>query len=230
MSEYRSAAFQHQKVFSEKEVWAFWERGTTPDEGGCKVDKFWGGIPTSGRPIYSSSEVPISRIINQGVVKRIRRISDSPNNEDVEEVELVNQFVGHLSSTSATQPPAKKFHSQFIHSTPKSFQPFLFIVPYSIPFPSPNPSTAIPALASPIRSSPFPWPRQLPVLTSKQWTLVARTSRRREYWSHLTFPASQVFQRREHQPIRATRENLNVVNEGKYTVASLFTRADSIIK
>ncbi|MBW0467140.1 hypothetical protein O181_006855 [Austropuccinia psidii MF-1] len=35
-----------------------------------------GPIPAGGRPIYSSSEVPISRIKNKGVVKRIRRIAN----------------------------------------------------------------------------------------------------------------------------------------------------------
>ncbi|MBW0578375.1 hypothetical protein O181_118090, partial [Austropuccinia psidii MF-1] len=41
-------------------------------------------IPVGGRPIYSSSEVPISRINTEGVVKRIRRISDSPTDPDAE--------------------------------------------------------------------------------------------------------------------------------------------------
>ncbi|MBW0509610.1 hypothetical protein O181_049325 [Austropuccinia psidii MF-1] len=35
-----------------------------------------------GRPIYSSSEVPISSINTEGVVKRIRRIADSPTDPD----------------------------------------------------------------------------------------------------------------------------------------------------
>ncbi|MBW0551257.1 hypothetical protein O181_090972 [Austropuccinia psidii MF-1] len=42
-------------------------------------------IPVGGRPIYSSSEVPISRINTQGVVKRMRRIGDSPTDPDVED-------------------------------------------------------------------------------------------------------------------------------------------------
>ncbi|MBW0589831.1 hypothetical protein O181_129546 [Austropuccinia psidii MF-1] len=41
-----------------------------------------GPIPVGGRPIYSSSEVPISRINTEGVVKRIRRIADSPTDPD----------------------------------------------------------------------------------------------------------------------------------------------------
>ncbi|MBW0591643.1 hypothetical protein O181_131358 [Austropuccinia psidii MF-1] len=43
-----------------------------------------GPIPVNGRPIYSSSEVPISRINTEGVVKRIRRIADSRPDPDAE--------------------------------------------------------------------------------------------------------------------------------------------------
>ncbi|MBW0587743.1 hypothetical protein O181_127458, partial [Austropuccinia psidii MF-1] len=44
-----------------------------------------GSIPIGGRPTYSSSEVPISRINTEGVVKRIGRISDSPTDPDAED-------------------------------------------------------------------------------------------------------------------------------------------------
>ncbi|MBW0521044.1 hypothetical protein O181_060759 [Austropuccinia psidii MF-1] len=75
-----------------------------------------GSIPVCGRPIYSSSAVPISRINTEGVVKRIRRIGDSPPDPysegsdelDVEEVEVVDNPVGHQSRTSPSQPPAQK--------------------------------------------------------------------------------------------------------------------------
>ncbi|MBW0542634.1 hypothetical protein O181_082349 [Austropuccinia psidii MF-1] len=43
-----------------------------------------GSIPVGSRPIYSSSEVLISRINTEGVVKRIRRIADSPTDPDAE--------------------------------------------------------------------------------------------------------------------------------------------------
>ncbi|MBW0576617.1 hypothetical protein O181_116332 [Austropuccinia psidii MF-1] len=43
-----------------------------------------GPIPIVGRQIYSSSAVPISRINTEGVVKRIRRIADSPTDPDAE--------------------------------------------------------------------------------------------------------------------------------------------------
>ncbi|MBW0560001.1 hypothetical protein O181_099716 [Austropuccinia psidii MF-1] len=43
-----------------------------------------GPMPVGGRPISSSSEVPIFRINTELVVKRIRRISDSPTDPDAE--------------------------------------------------------------------------------------------------------------------------------------------------
>ncbi|MBW0593628.1 hypothetical protein O181_133343 [Austropuccinia psidii MF-1] len=70
-----------------------------------------------GGPIYSSSQVPISRINTEGVVRRIRRIADSPNDPDAEgsegldgeEVEVVPHLVGHPSSNSSSQPLANRF-------------------------------------------------------------------------------------------------------------------------
>ncbi|MBW0462857.1 hypothetical protein O181_002572 [Austropuccinia psidii MF-1] len=88
----------------------------TPDETsgyssltGCRRQKLerWtntgGPIPVGGRPIYSSSEIPLSRIYEQGVVKWIRRIANSPTDPDSErsveldgeEVQIVNPPVGH---------------------------------------------------------------------------------------------------------------------------------------
>ncbi|MBW0553845.1 hypothetical protein O181_093560 [Austropuccinia psidii MF-1] len=66
-----------------------------------------GPIPVDGRPIYCRSEVQISRINTEAVVKRIRRISDSPPDPDAEgsdeldddEVEVVPHLVGHQSSS-----------------------------------------------------------------------------------------------------------------------------------
>ncbi|MBW0569723.1 hypothetical protein O181_109438 [Austropuccinia psidii MF-1] len=73
-----------------------------------------GPIPVGGRPIYSSSEVPISRINTEGVVKRIRRNADSPSDPDAEgsddldgeEVEVVPHSVSHPSRNSSAQPLA----------------------------------------------------------------------------------------------------------------------------
>ncbi|MBW0494516.1 hypothetical protein O181_034231 [Austropuccinia psidii MF-1] len=100
-----------------------------------------GPISVCGRPIYSSSQVPISRINTKGVVKRIRRISDSPPDPDAEgsdeldgeEVEVVPHLVGHQSSSSSSQPLANRFQSHVIPSTPRTFQPTLATVPTSLP-------------------------------------------------------------------------------------------------
>ncbi|MBW0532304.1 hypothetical protein O181_072019 [Austropuccinia psidii MF-1] len=72
-------------------------------------------IPVGGRPIYSSSEVPISRINTEGIGKRIRLIADSPPYPDAEgsdefdgeEVEMIPHSSGHPSNISPSQPPAK---------------------------------------------------------------------------------------------------------------------------
>ncbi|MBW0464849.1 hypothetical protein O181_004564 [Austropuccinia psidii MF-1] len=98
------------------------------------------GPTPDGTSGYSDS-VPISRINTEGVVKRIRRISDSPPDPnakgsyqlDGEEVEVVDNPVGHQSSTSPSQPPAKIFQSRLIPSTPRNFQPTLTTIPTSLP-------------------------------------------------------------------------------------------------
>ncbi|MBW0564943.1 hypothetical protein O181_104658 [Austropuccinia psidii MF-1] len=67
-----------------------------------------GPIQVDGRRIYPSSAVPISRINTEGVVKQIRRITDSPPDANVEgsdeldgeEAEVVNNSFGHQSSAS----------------------------------------------------------------------------------------------------------------------------------
>ncbi|MBW0462472.1 hypothetical protein O181_002187 [Austropuccinia psidii MF-1] len=105
-----------------------------------------GPMTTGGRPIYSSSEVFISIINNQGVVKRIRKIADSPTNPDAEgsekfdgeEVEVINPLVGHSSSTSPIKPPSKKLHSHLIPNNQRNVLPFLSLVPTSIPPPLPG--------------------------------------------------------------------------------------------
>ncbi|MBW0573929.1 hypothetical protein O181_113644 [Austropuccinia psidii MF-1] len=126
-----------------------------------------GPIPVGGRQIYSRSEVPISRINTEGVVKRIRRISDSPTDPDAEgsdgldgeEVVVFPHSVDHQSSPSSSQPLANRFQSQGIPSTPRTFQPVLA----SIPPASPSPSHARPALNKAVRSSPSQQPRNSPI-------------------------------------------------------------------
>ncbi|MBW0549599.1 hypothetical protein O181_089314 [Austropuccinia psidii MF-1] len=108
-----------------------------------------GPISVGGRPIYSSSEVPISRTNTEGIVKRIRPIGDSPPDPDAEgseEVEVVPNSAGHPSNTSPSQPPAKRLQSQVIPSTPRTFQPTLATIPTSIPPASPHSSHTSPAL------------------------------------------------------------------------------------
>ncbi|MBW0472813.1 hypothetical protein O181_012528 [Austropuccinia psidii MF-1] len=88
-----------------------------------------GPIPVGGRPINSSSKVPISRLNTEGLVKRIRQISNSPPDPDAEgsdelddeEVEVVHNSIGHQSSTSPSHPPSKTFQIHIIPRTPRTF-------------------------------------------------------------------------------------------------------------
>ncbi|MBW0559576.1 hypothetical protein O181_099291 [Austropuccinia psidii MF-1] len=77
-----------------------------------------------------------------------------------------------------------------------------------------------------MKPSPIPKPRLLPVLTYQQLKTVARISRIREDQYPLPFPATQVFQRRDPLPIRATRGNPSVGNEGQYSMARFVRRVD----
>ncbi|MBW0516705.1 hypothetical protein O181_056420 [Austropuccinia psidii MF-1] len=134
-----------------------------------------------------------------------QQISDSlpdPDAEDSdeldgEEVEVVPNSAGHPSNTSPSQPPAKRFQSHIIPSTPRTFQPTLSTIPTSIPPASPSSSHTRPALNPEVRQSPIKQPRNSPIVTSQQLQPVASTSRRREELSPLPFPAAQVFQHRD---------------------------------
>ncbi|MBW0468422.1 hypothetical protein O181_008137 [Austropuccinia psidii MF-1] len=180
------------------------------------------------------SEVPIPRINTEGVLKIIRKISNSPTNPDSEgsdeldgeSFEVVLNPSGHQSSTSPSQPPAKRFQSQIIPSIPRNFQPVLSTIPSFIPPPSPIPSTARPALVSAVRPSLIPQPRNSPMVTSQECKHVPTSRIRREYHSPLPFPAAQVFHRREFWPIRAIREDTHMAVEGQDAVARLFRRVD----
>ncbi|MBW0509732.1 hypothetical protein O181_049447 [Austropuccinia psidii MF-1] len=162
-----------------------------------------------GRPIYSSSEVPISRINTEGAVKRIRRIDDSPTDPDAEgsdeldgeEFEVVPHLVGHPSSNSSPQPLANRFQIQVIPSTPRTFQLVLASIPTTIPPSSPSTSHARPALNPAVRPSPSQQPRNSPITTSCQLQPVACSSRRRDGLSPFPFAAAQGFQRRDCWPI-----------------------------
>ncbi|MBW0474290.1 hypothetical protein O181_014005 [Austropuccinia psidii MF-1] len=142
-----------------------------------------GPIAVGGRPISYSSEVPISRINSQGVVKRLKRISKSPtdpNSEGGEEVEVVPNSIGHQSSALPSQPASRRFQSQVIPSTPRNLQLITCTIPSSIPPPSPNSFTSRPALVSPLRPSCIPQPRHYQMVTSQQPNPVASSSWRRE--------------------------------------------------
>ncbi|MBW0530509.1 hypothetical protein O181_070224 [Austropuccinia psidii MF-1] len=165
-----------------------------------------GPIPIGGRPIYYSSEVPISRINTEGVVKIIRRISDSPTDPDAEgsdeldgeEVEVVPLSVGHQSRTSSSQPLSNRFQSQVIPSTPRAFQPVLASIPTSLPPSSPSPSHSRPSLTQAVRPSPIQQPRNSPITTSQQLQPMASSSRRRDGLTPLPLPSAQVSQGRDH--------------------------------
>ncbi|MBW0569673.1 hypothetical protein O181_109388 [Austropuccinia psidii MF-1] len=163
-----------------------------------------GPIPVGGRPIYSSSEVLISRTNTEGVVKvvkRIRRIDDSPTGPDAEGsddldgegVQVVPHSVGNPSSNSSTQPLANRFQFQVIPSTPRTFQPILASIPPTTPPSSPSTSHARPALNPAGRPSPVQKYRNSPITTSHQLQPVASSSRRRDGLSPLPFPAAQIF-------------------------------------
>ncbi|MBW0553791.1 hypothetical protein O181_093506 [Austropuccinia psidii MF-1] len=197
-----------------------------------------GPIPVGGRPIYSRSEVPISRINTEGVVKRIRRISDSPTDPDAEvsdeldgeEVLVLSHSVDHQSSASSSQPLANRFQSQVIPSTPRTFQPVLASIPTSLPPVSPSPSHARPALNQAVRPSPNQKPRKSPITTSQQLQPIASSSRRRDGLSPLPFPATQVFQRRDCWPIQITREDPNMASANQEAGARLFRRGNYVCK
>ncbi|MBW0487657.1 hypothetical protein O181_027372 [Austropuccinia psidii MF-1] len=165
---------------------------------------FGGLIPVGGRQIYSSSEVPISRINTEGVLKRIRSICDyppDPDELDGEDIEVVHNSVGHQSSTSPSHPPAKRCQSHNIPSTPRTFQTTLSTIPTSLPPASPSSSTTRPALIPAVRPSPIHQSRNSTIVTSQQLQPVVSSSRRREEISPLPFPAAQVFKKRDCWPI-----------------------------
>ncbi|MBW0553462.1 hypothetical protein O181_093177 [Austropuccinia psidii MF-1] len=106
---------------------------------------------------------------------------------------MVPNSAVHPSNTSPSQPPAKRFQSKIIPSTPKNFQPTLAAIPTA----SPHSSHTRPPLNSAVRPSRIQHPRNSSIVTSKQLQPVASTSRRREELSPFPFPAAQVFKHRD---------------------------------
>ncbi|MBW0565940.1 hypothetical protein O181_105655 [Austropuccinia psidii MF-1] len=165
-----------------------------------------GPISVGGRPIYSSSEVPISRTNTEAVVKRIRRIDDSPTDPDAEgsdelddgEVQVVPHSAGHPSSNSSTQPLSNRFQSQVIPSTPRTFQPILASIPTTICPPSPSTSHARPSLNPEVRPSPVQQSRNSPINTcgqlqkNKRWIVPFSVSCRASFTKRtLAYPGYQ---------------------------------------
>ncbi|MBW0566501.1 hypothetical protein O181_106216 [Austropuccinia psidii MF-1] len=172
-----------------------------------------GPIPVGGRETYSSSEVPISRINTEGVVKRIRRIDDSPPDPDAE-------------GSDELDASCNTFQSHIIPSTPRNFQPTLVTVPISLPPTSTSSSHAKPALTQAVRPSPIQQSRNSPIITPQQLQPMASSGRRRDGPSPFLFPAAQVFQRRDCWPIQVTREDPNAASENQEAVARLFSQVD----
>ncbi|MBW0487481.1 hypothetical protein O181_027196 [Austropuccinia psidii MF-1] len=221
MLPYWEASFKCQEVFVEQRDVARWTNVGGP-------------IPVGSKPIYSSSEVPISRINTEGIVKKIRQIANSPPDPDAEgsdeldggEVEVIPHSADHPSNSSPSQPPAKRFQSQVIPSTPRNYQPTLATIPTSLPPASPHSSHTRPALNTAVRPSPIQQSRNSPIVNFQQLQPVASTSRRREKLSPLPFPAAQVFQRRDQWPIQVTREDPNMESNNQDAVARLFRKVD----
>ncbi|MBW0510454.1 hypothetical protein O181_050169 [Austropuccinia psidii MF-1] len=120
---------------------------------------------------------------------------------DGEEVEVIPHSAGHASNPSPSQPPANRFQSQVIPSTPRNFQPTIATIPTSIPPGSPHSSHTRPAFNTAVRTSPIQQSRNSPIVNSQKLQPVASTSGRRDKLSPLLFPAAQVFQSRDQWPI-----------------------------
>ncbi|MBW0538462.1 hypothetical protein O181_078177 [Austropuccinia psidii MF-1] len=160
-------------------------------------------IPAGGRPIYSSLEVPISRINTEGVVKKIRHIANFPSDPDAEGSDKLDG----------------EEHSQ---NLPEN----LSTIPTSLPPYSPSSSTTRPVLIPAVRPSPIHQSRKYLIGTSQQRQPVASSSGRRKELSPLPFPVAQLFQRRDCWPIQVSKENPNIASENQDAVPRLFRRVD----
>ncbi|MBW0514656.1 hypothetical protein O181_054371 [Austropuccinia psidii MF-1] len=157
----RSARFQCQKKLVEQEGW--------PLSKECSVSE----APTpDGTSVAGSRQREVARWTKfKGPIST--GDSEVSDELDGDEVEVINPFVAHSSSSSTNKPPSKEVHSHIIPSTPISFQPVLS---------SPKPPLPWPIIASPMKPSPIPNSRPSQVLNSHQLQPVARTSQRREDW------------------------------------------------
>ncbi|MBW0571546.1 hypothetical protein O181_111261 [Austropuccinia psidii MF-1] len=131
---------------------------------------------------------------SQFVVGKFDSDAEGSDESDDEEVEVGHTFVGHLSSTSPSHPPSKRFQYHIIASTPRTFQPSLATTPTSLPPASPCSSTSRPFLIPEAILSPINQSRNFPIFTSQQLQHMDTFSRRREELSPLPFPTAQLFQ------------------------------------
>ncbi|MBW0473669.1 hypothetical protein O181_013384 [Austropuccinia psidii MF-1] len=172
-----------------------------------------GSIPVGGRPINSRPAVQISRINTECVVKRIRRISNSPPDPDSEgSDELDASFKNILKGP--------------YYQYPRDVQPTLVAIPTFLPPASPGSSHTWPAINQAVRPSPIQQSRASPIVTSQQLKPEASSNRRREGISPLPFPVAQVFQKMDCWPIQVTREDPTTVSENQDAVARLFRQVD----
>ncbi|MBW0482907.1 hypothetical protein O181_022622 [Austropuccinia psidii MF-1] len=94
--------------------------------------------------------------------------SDCSDELDGEDAEVVDNPVGHKSSTSPSQPPSKRFQSHLIPSTPRNFQPTLSTIPTSLPPASPSSSHTRPSIIPEVGPSPIQQSRASAIVTSQQ--------------------------------------------------------------
>ncbi|MBW0512029.1 hypothetical protein O181_051744 [Austropuccinia psidii MF-1] len=114
---------------------------------------------------------------------------------DFKEVEVVNNSVGHQSSASPSQPPAKRFQSCLVPSTPRNVQPNLATIPTSLPPAPPTFSHTRPAMIPEVRPSPVQKSRTSRKVTSQQLQPESSSSERIEELSPLRFPAPRYFRK-----------------------------------
>ncbi|MBW0559833.1 hypothetical protein O181_099548, partial [Austropuccinia psidii MF-1] len=164
-----------------------------------------GPIPVGGRPLYSSSEVPISRTHTEVVVKivkRVRRIDDPPL------IQMLKEVMSWMISK-----PNNSQHSQNL-LTNSGFHSYYHYSSFTQYFPC---QACLESRSKTISSSAIQKLTHKPVVSS---------IRRRDGLSPLLFPAAEVSQRRELWPIGVTREEPNMDSENQDAVARLFRRVD----
>ncbi|MBW0523820.1 hypothetical protein O181_063535 [Austropuccinia psidii MF-1] len=99
-------------------------------------------------------EFPVSEAPTLDGTSGYSAYAEGSDEWDGEEAVVVPNSAGHPSNASCSQPPAKRFQSQIIPSTPINFQPTLATIPTAIPPASPHSSNTRPALNPAVRPAP----------------------------------------------------------------------------